>query len=90
MDIGQPFYKEWLSVDNVHNLTGISKSKLRSWEKSFKGYLNPQRTTGNQRRYAPTDLEKIKRIAYLLEQEKYTVAGARQRLGLEVKYDDMS
>jgi len=75
-------YKELLSLDNVYNLTGISKSRIRSWERSFAGYLNPERTRGNQRRYRMEDLEKIRRIAYLLEEEKYTVAGARRRLGL--------
>ena len=76
------FYKKQLSIDNIHNLTGIPKSKIRFWEKSFAEYLKPNRTDGGQRRYNSKDLEKIVRINYLLSQEKYTIEGARQRLGL--------
>lgn len=82
MEMSRLFYKKELSIDNIHNLTGIPKSKIRFWEKNFSDYLKPNRTDGGQRRYTPTDLEKIVRINYLLNQEKYTVEGARQRLGL--------
>jgi DNA-binding transcriptional MerR regulator len=82
MEMSRLFYKKELSIDNIHNLTGIPKSKIRFWEKNFSDYLKPNRTEGGQRRYTPTDLEKIVRINYLLNQEKYTVEGARQRLGL--------
>jgi len=73
-------YKETLSIDNVHNLTGIPKSTLRFWEKVFSGYLKPARTKGRQRRYTREDLEKILNIKKLLEMEGYTIAGARRKL----------
>ena len=82
MELSRLFYKKELSIDNIHNLTGIPKSKIRFWEKNFSDYLKPNRTDGGQRRYTPTDLEKIVRINYLLNQEKYTIEGARQRLGI--------
>ncbi|MFC2075849.1 MerR family transcriptional regulator [candidate division KSB1 bacterium] len=82
MEMSRLFYKKELSIDNIHNLTGIPKSKIRFWEKNFSEYLKPNRTEGGQRRYNSTDLEKIVRIDYLLKEEKYTIEGARQRLGI--------
>ena len=49
------------SIGQVHAITGIPKPTIRYWEKEFKDYLEPKRTTGNQRRYdekAIADLEK--------------------------------
>ena len=82
MEMSRLFYKKELSIDNIHNLTGIPKSKIRFWEKNFSEYLKPNRTEGGQRRYSSGDLEKIVRIDYLLKEEKYTIEGARQRLGI--------
>ena len=82
MELSRLFYKKELSIDNIHNLTGIPKSKIRFWEKNFSEYLKPNRTEGGQRRFSSADLEKIVRIDYLLKEEKYTIEGARQRLGI--------
>jgi len=82
MEMNKLFFKKELSIDNIHNLTGIPKSKIRFWEKSFSEFLKPHRTEGGQRRYTAEDLEKLMRINYLLNNEKYTIEGARQRLGL--------
>ena len=82
MEMSHLFYKKELSIDNIHNLTGIPKSKIRFWEKNFGEYLKPNRSEGGQRRYSPEDLEKLVRINYLLNQERYTIEGARQRLGI--------
>ena len=81
------FYKKQFSIDNVHMLTGIPKSKIRFWEKSFSDYLKPARTEGGRRRYRAEDLEKLSKINYLLNHEKYTIEGARKRLE---KSDDFS
>jgi UDP-N-acetylglucosamine 4,6-dehydratase len=82
MELSRLFYKKELSIDNIHNLTGIPKSKIRFWEKNFAEYLKPNRTDGGQRRYTSEDLEKIVRINNLLNQERFTIEGARQRLGI--------
>ena len=82
MEMSRLFYKKELSIDNIHNLTGIPKSKIRFWEKNFSEYLKPNRTEGGQRRYSSGDLEKIVRINHLLNQERFTIEGARQRLGI--------
>jgi len=76
-----------LSIDNVYMLTGIPKSKIRFWEKSFKDYLKPARTKGGRRRYTAEDLEKLIKINYLLTHERYTIEGARKRLE---RSDDIS
>ncbi|MFC2075671.1 MerR family transcriptional regulator [candidate division KSB1 bacterium] len=81
------FFKKEFSIDNVHMLTGIPKSKIRFWEKSFSDYLKPNRTEGGRRRYKAEDLEKLSKINYLLNHERYTIEGARKRLE---KSDDFS
>ena len=73
-------YKKEFSIDNVHMLTGIPKSKIRFWEKNFSDYLKPSRTSGGRRRYTAEDLEKLSKINYLLNYERYTIEGARKRL----------
>ena len=37
------------SIGQVNAITGIPKPTIRYWEKEFKDYLDPARTTGNQR-----------------------------------------
>lgn len=80
-------YKKEFSIDNVHMLTGIPKSKIRFWEKNFSDYFKPSRTSGGRRRYTAEDLEKLSKINYLLNYERYTIEGARKRLE---KSDDFS
>jgi DNA-binding transcriptional MerR regulator len=53
---------------------------LRYWEKEFKEFLNPQRSNGRRRIYGDYELSLLKRIRTLLWDEKYSIAGARQKL----------
>lgn len=70
-----------LNIDQVSKLTGVRKSTLRYWEKSFEEYLKPTRTQTNRREYTMADVEKIKAIRELMEKEHLTVLGVRLRLG---------
>jgi len=69
-----------LTIDQIAHLTGVRKSTLRYWEKSFNLCLNPSRTHSNRREYSLEDLERIKTIKRLLEQEHLTSHGVRLRL----------
>ena len=40
-----------LTIEQVSHLTGVRKSTLRYWEKSFEDYLRPMRTQSNRREY---------------------------------------
>lgn len=69
-----------LNIDQVSRLTGVRKSTLRYWEKSFAAYLKPTRTESNRRQYTLKDVEVIKAIKKLIEEEHLTNVGVRLRL----------
>jgi DNA-binding transcriptional MerR regulator len=68
------------SISQVHALTGVPKPTLRFWEKEFKDFIEPLRTSGNQRRYNETNVERIQKINHLVKVEGYTLEGARKKL----------
>lgn len=69
-----------LTIDQISQLTGVRKSTLRYWEKAFNDFLKPARTHSNRREYCMEDLDRIKNIKRLLEQEHLTAQGVRLRL----------
>ncbi len=69
-----------LTIDQVSQLTGVRKSTLRYWEKSFEEFLKPARTYSNRREYTMDDLDVVKTIKHLLEKEHLTSEGVRVRL----------
>jgi len=68
------------SIGQVNAVTGIPKPTLRYWEKEFGEFLEPRRTTGNQRRYDEDSITKIEKINYLVKVEGYTLDGAKRQL----------
>jgi DNA-binding transcriptional MerR regulator len=73
-------YNLMLTIDQISQITGIRKSTLRYWEKSFDEFLKPSRTHSNRREYTVDDLNRVKAIKRLLEQEHLTALGVRMRL----------
>jgi DNA-binding transcriptional MerR regulator len=69
-----------LSIEQVSQLTGVRKSTLRYWEKSFEEFLKPARTQSNRREYTMEDLNLVKTIKRLLEEEHLTPEGVRLML----------
>ena len=69
-----------LTIEQVSYLTGVRKSTLRYWEKSFEEFLRPARTHSNRREYTMEDLDMIKTIKRLLEEEHLTSEGVRLKL----------
>jgi len=69
-----------LTIEQVSQLTGVRKSTLRYWEKSFEEFLKPARTHSNRREYTMEDLDLIKTIKRLLEEEHLTSEGVRLKL----------
>ncbi|MBM4273312.1 MAG: MerR family transcriptional regulator [Deltaproteobacteria bacterium] len=70
-----------LTIDQISQLTGVRKTTLRYWEKSFDEFLKPNRTESNRREYTMDDLDVVKTIKRLLEEEHLTAQGVRLRLG---------
>jgi DNA-binding transcriptional MerR regulator len=69
-----------LNIDQVSRLTGVRKSTLRYWEKSFEEFLKPVRTESNRREYRLTDVDIIQTIKRLIEEEHLTNTGVRLKL----------
>ena len=72
--------KDWLTIGEVSELTGVPIHTLRYWESEFDGYFSPLRTSGRQRRYDEQAVDRVLEIKTLLKEEKYSIAGARQVL----------
>jgi DNA-binding transcriptional MerR regulator len=72
----EPIY----SISQVNALTGVPKSTIRFWEKEFSEFLAPLRSEGNQRRYDKQGVETIQKIDQLVNEEGYTLEGARRKL----------
>ncbi len=62
-------------------LAGVHPQTLRVYER--KGLLNPERTTGNTRRYSLQDIERLRRIQELTQRDGVNLAGAKMVLRLE-------
>jgi DNA-binding transcriptional MerR regulator len=69
-----------LNIDQVSRLTGVRKSTLRYWEKSFEDFLKPIRTESNRREYRLADVDVINTIKRLIEEEHLTNTGVRLKL----------
>jgi DNA-binding transcriptional MerR regulator len=72
--------KDWLTIGEVAELTGVPIHTLRYWEGEFSGHFSPLRTSGRQRRYDEEAVERVLEIKSLLKGEKYSIAGAKQVL----------
>ena len=74
----QVFYK----LSELSTLLGVSTSVLRFWEKEFGEAIKPLQAGPRKRLYRPRDLEVFREIKRLLQEEFYTIAGARRRLSM--------
>ena len=71
--------KLYYSISEVSEMLGISLSNLRFWEKEFK-QLKPRPNSKNTRFYSEEDLKLIKQIQFLVDEQKLTLEGVKQRL----------
>ena len=71
--------KIYFSISEVATLLDINQSKLRFWEKEFK-QLKPERKGKITRFYTQKDIETIKKIKFLVEDQKLTLSGAQEKL----------
>ena len=74
------FYK----IGEVCDHVGVQPHVLRYWESEFP-MLAPQKNRAGQRVYRRKDLEIVMRIRELLYDEKFTIAGAKRKLGEELR-----
>ena len=74
--------KKALTIREASLVTDIPVHTLRLWEKEFKGFLDPQRTKGGQRRFDEAAIKDIMRLKNLLYERGFSIAGAKNALGI--------
>ena len=74
--------KLYFKIGEVCEITGVKQHALRYWESEFKS-LRPQRASSKQRLYKRKDVENILKIKKLLQDEGFTIAGAKKALAKE-------
>ena len=71
--------REFFSIGDVCELTGLKPHVLRYWESQFR-FLHPAKNRSGNRVYQRREVELIMLVKQLLYIEKYTIDGARQRV----------
>ncbi|CAN5761239.1 hypothetical protein BH20GEM1_BH20GEM1_20530 [soil metagenome] len=71
--------KEYYSIGEVCQITGLKPHVLRYWETQFKGLVPVKNRAGN-RAYRSSEIEMVQLVKELLYEKKYTIEGARLRL----------
>jgi len=74
--------KMYYSISEACAMTGVEPHVLRYWEKEF-SLLHPKKNSGGKRAYKEKDIETIIKIKRMLEEEKYTLLGAKNKLADE-------
>ena len=71
--------KLYYRIGEVAKITDVKPHVLRYWETEFR-WMAPPKSRSKQRLYRRKDIDMILLIKKLLYDERYTIAGARQRL----------
>jgi DNA-binding transcriptional MerR regulator len=71
--------KLYYRIGEVSKLTGVKAHVLRYWETEFR-WMVPPKSRSKQRLYRKRDIEFVWLLKRLLWDERYTIAGARQRI----------
>jgi DNA-binding transcriptional MerR regulator len=74
----------YYSISEVCELTGLEQHVLRYWEAEIP-QLRPKKNSAGNRAYREKDIELIRRIKFLLYDEKLSIQGVKQRLTEERK-----
>lgn len=71
--------REYYSIGDVCDLTGLKPHVLRYWETQFEA-LNPSKNRAGNRVYRSREVEMVLLVKHLLYEKKFTIDGARQHL----------
>jgi DNA-binding transcriptional MerR regulator len=69
-------------IRTVARLTGVDARRIRAWESQY-GLLRPARTRGGHRLFSHRDLDLIRRIKRLIDEEGLRLQGVRLLLEAE-------
>ncbi len=79
-----PYKKLYYSIGEVADIFGVNTSKIRFWEKEFET-LSPKKSPKGTRRYTDKDIENIRQIYHLVEEQGHTLEGAKLKLKEKTK-----
>ena len=71
--------KLFFKIGEVADLAGVEQHVLRYWEDEIDA-LKPSKNKSGQRLYQKRDVELVLKIKRLLYEEKFTIAGAKNKL----------
>lgn len=63
------------TISDISELLNIEAHKIRYWEKKT-GLIKPKRNANNRRVFSKQDLEVIKRLNHLIQEEKHSIEEA--------------
>lgn len=67
------------SIGEVERLTSLPAHTLRYWEETIP-FIRPRKDDRGRRVYSSRDVELIERVKHLVQDRKYTLEGAGERL----------
>lgn len=73
------FTKRYYSISEVAQMFDMNISKLRFWEEQFPT-LEPKRDRSGDRKYTPDDIKLLQEIVELVDDQGYTIDGAKKAL----------
>jgi DNA-binding transcriptional MerR regulator len=71
------------TIGEVEKITGVKAHVLRYWEQEIP-MLQPKRDKAGRHIYSERDIHILFRLKHLLYERRYTIAGARHQLFLEL------
>jgi DNA-binding transcriptional MerR regulator len=71
--------KKYYSIREVAEKIGEPQSTLRFWEKEIP-LLNPGKSAGGTRRYVQKDIELLRQIKFLIDEQHLTLEGVKECL----------
>ncbi len=78
----------FLTISELAAELSVPQHVLRYWETRF-SQLRPMTRAGNRRYYRPADVDLARRIHVLLNQQGFTIDGAKKMLSQRVPSDDL-
>ncbi len=75
--------KYFYTIGDVSRLTSTKPHILRYWESQFK-LLRPARRYSGHRKYTQREIDLINRIRYLIQERKFTLAGAKREINRQM------
>ena len=79
--------KKYYSIREVADQLKVPQSTLRFWEKEIH-ILQPGKSAGGTRRYVQKDIDLLKQIKFLIEDQHLTLAGVNERLASHRDIDE--